>query len=341
MRGNTFGDFLTLTTFGESHGPALGAVIDGCPAGIPLGVEDFAAALRRRRPGQSSVASPRKEADEPEIVSGLFEGRTLGTPICVIVRNEDARSGDYDPKTYRTGHADKVWEEKYGIRDYRGGGRASGRETVGRVIGGVVAEIILPPSVRIVGFTRRVGCIDAVAVPESLSRELVDAHPTRCPDPEAAERIAAELLACIDTGDSRGGIVEIRIDGVPEGLGEPVFRKTEALLAQAFMSIGAVSGVMMGDAIADAVRDGLDLHGVGSEIREGISRASRGIQGGITNGERIVLTAIVKPTSTIGKMAISGRHDPCIVPRVIPVLEAMAALVLADLYLAARLDKNE
>jgi chorismate synthase len=338
MRGNTFGQLLTVTTFGESHGTAVGAVVDGSPAGIQLAVEDFALALRRRRPGQSAIVSARAEDDVPAILSGVFEDRTLGTPICVIVRNTDARPAEYRRGNLRAGHADLAWEEKYGIRDHRGAGRASGRETVGRVIGGVVAEKILPSSIRIVGFARQIGSIEAAAIPDDLTRELVDAHPTRCPDPDTAARMAAELQACLSAGDSRGGIVELRIDGAPSGLGEPVFRKAKSELAAALMSVGAVTGVTLGDAPAEIQLDGKEFHSASASPREGVSHRSHGIQGGITNGERITLLAYIKPTSTIGDQALRGRHDPCIVPRIIPVLEAMTALVLADLYLARRLD---
>lgn len=341
MRGNTFGNLLTLTSFGESHGPALGAVIDGCPAGIALDAQDFSAQLNRRRPGQSDITTGRAEADEPQILSGVFEGKTLGSPICVLVHNRDARSRDYDPNYYRAGHADRVWQEKYGHRDHRGGGRASGRETLCRVIGGVVAEKILPPQVSIVGFTRQIGQLRAEDVPSELTRAQVDAHQTRCPDPTVAEAIAQELRACKAQGDSRGGIIELWIDGLPMGLGEPVFRKAKNLLPNAIMSVGAVVGCTLGDAARDATMSGLDFHtGVsGAGPNAGISPAANGIQGGITNGERIRLLAYFKPASTVGSMATSGRHDPCIVPRAVPVLESMCALVLADLYLNAALDR--
>ena len=339
MRGNTFGRALTLSTFGESHGVALGALIDGCPAGVSLDPEKIKAALDRRRPGQSDITTSRSEPDTPEILSGVFEGKTLGTPICVIVRNSDARSQDYDPNYFRAGHADRVWQDKYGHRDHRGGGRASGRETLSRVIGGAVAEAILPKEVSIVGFTRQIGTHVALTMPE-LTREQVDEHPTRCPDPQIAALIEAELRACKEAGDSRGGVVEIWIDGVPRGLGEPVFNKAKSALAGALMSVGAVVGVELGTAHADAAARGVDFHsGVsGSGDDAGISPAANGIQGGITNGERIVLRAYFKPASTVGSMAKQGRHDPCIVPRAVPVLEAMVALTLADLYLLARLD---
>ncbi|MBL0174910.1 MAG: chorismate synthase [Ignavibacteria bacterium] len=339
MRGNSFGSILVLTTFGESHGPALGAVIDGCPAGIPLELEDFIRALRRRRPGQSAITSARAEEDVPELLSGVFEGRTLGTPVAVLVRNTDARSGEYDPGVYRTGHADKVWEMKYGARDYRGGGRASGRETIGRVVGGVVAERILPAETRIVAFTKQIGGIIAGSVPDTLTRERVDQHETRCPDPDAADRMTEELLRCKESGDTRGGVIELRVTGLPAGLGEPVFRKAKSVLAAALMSVGAVAGVTLGDAVTDAAMDGIDYHAL--EAATGIAEHAAGIQGGITNGERIILRAYIKPVSTIGDMARLGRHDPCILPRAVPVLEAMAALALADLFLLARTDRAE
>jgi chorismate synthase len=331
MRGNTFGRFLTVTSFGESHGAALGAVIDGCPAGIAIGPEDFERALARRRPGQSAISTSRAESDRPEILSGIFEGKTLGTPIAVLVRNEDARSSDYDPASVRPGHADEVWEKKFGLRDWRGGGRSSGRETLARVIGGVAAVKILPPEVKIVGFARSVGGHLAVTVPEALTSELVDRHPTRCPDPSVAAAIEKELLACKESGDSRGGVAEIWADGVPAGWGEPVFRKLKSELAAGLMSVGGVVGVEIGAGCTAAARSGLNFHA----SKEGAG----GIQGGLSNGERILLRAAFKPAATLGMKATKGRHDPCIVPRAIPVLEAMTALVLADFYLESRLNR--
>lgn len=338
MRGNTFGNFLTLTTFGESHGVALGAIIDGCPAGIPLTSEEIQHQLTRRRPGQSKLTTSRGEKDAAELLSGVFEGHTLGSPIAVVIRNHDANSKEYDPDYYRAGHADRVWEEKYGRRDWRGGGRASGRETIGRVIGGTIARKILPDEVRITGFTRQVGTLRAQDVPEDLTEEMVDQHATRCPDPEVAEQISEELMTCKEEGDSRGGIAEIWVDGCPMGLGEPVFHKAKNLLTGSVMSVGAVVGATLGDAHTDAQTPGKEFHkGIsGSGDDAGISPAANGIQGGITNGERIRLQVYFKPASTVGSMAKKGRHDPCIIPRAIPVLEAMVALTLADLYLAAR-----
>lgn len=339
MRGNSFGNLFVLTGFGESHGTALGAVVDGCPSGVQLTTSDIAKALRRRRPGQSVLTSARAEEDKPEILSGILDGRTLGTPIAVVVRNHDARSSDYDPDLYRTGHADSTWEQKYGMRDYRGGGRASGRETIARVIGGAIAERALPASVHITCFARQIGHIIAPQVSETLTRAEVDAFPSRCPNAEADVAIAEELLRLREQGDSVGGIVELRMDGVPAGLGEPVFRKAKSELTSALMSIGAVTGVSLGEAFTEALLPGSAYHIPVEGAPRGTDVRSYGIQGGITNGERIVLRAAVKPVSTIGSMAREGRHDPCIIPRIIPVVESMAAMVLLDLWLAARLDR--
>ncbi|MDT8322577.1 MAG: chorismate synthase [Bacteroidota bacterium] len=328
-----------MTGFGESHGSAIGAVIDGCPAGIHLTLGHINHALQRRRPGQSPLTSARAETDEAEILSGVFEDRTLGTPIAVLVRNTDARSEDYTRDRYRIGHADRSWEMKYGHRDYRGGGRSSGRETVARVIGGAVAERILPADLRITGFARQIGHIAAVHVPEELTREVVDRYPTRCPDAAADVAITEELLRLREQGDSVGGIVELRIDNVPAGLGEPVFHKLESALAAAVMSIGAISGVAMGDAFTEALMPGSAYHQALPGREEGIALRSHGIQGGISTGAPVILRCAVKPTSTIGSMAREGRHDPCIIPRIIPVIESMAALVLADHWLLARMDR--
>ena len=342
MDRNTFGNLLRLTSFGESHGPAMGAIVDGVPAGIELSPEDLVVQLARRRPGQSAITTDRDEEDLPTILSGVFEGKTIGTPICVVIYNEDARSRDYQPKHYRAGHADRTWQEKFGHRDYRGGGRSSGRETASRVIGGVIAEKILPAEAKIVGFTRQIGEHRAEEVPDDLTRQRVDEHETRCPDPQVAETIREELLACKEEGDSRGGIIELWIDGLPKGLGEPVFRKIKNTLADAMMSVGAVVGVSLGDAPANVAKSGFEFHdgeaGYGPDA--GISPASNGIQGGITNGERIRLLTYFKPASTVGDMSKSGRHDPCIVPRAIPVLESMAAMVVADHFMEFQLNRS-
>jgi chorismate synthase len=329
---NTFGTLFRLTTFGESHGVALGSVIDGCPAGIPLTRDVIQAALDRRRPGQSSITTARTEADQVEILSGVFEDKTLGTPIAAIVRNTNQRSQDYEQlKTVdRPGHADAVWRERFKHRDHRGGGRTSGRETLCRVIGGAVAEAYLAralPDVRTVAWVAQVGHLLS-AVPEpGLTREQVDAHPTRCPDPVVREQMAQRILEARQAGDSLGGAIDVRVEGLPVGLGEPIFGKLKALLAQALGSVGAVTGVVWGppDLLSRIEQPGLVFH----------SRRDTygGIQGGLTNGEPVYLRVFFKPPATLAEHAKEGRHDPCIMPRAVPVLESMVSLVLADLVL--------
>ncbi|MFL5356944.1 chorismate synthase [Archangium sp.] len=329
---NTLGTLFRLTTFGESHGPALGSIIDGCPAGIPLERELIQAALDRRRPGQSAITTARAEPDQVEILSGVFEGKTLGTPIAAIVRNTNQRSGDYEKlKTEdRPGHADAVWRERFKHRDHRGGGRTSGRETLCRVIGGAVAEAYLAqafPAMRTVAWVSQVGNLMS-AVPEpGLTRAMVDAHPTRCPDPVAREEMSRRILAAKEAGDSLGGSIDVRVDGLPVGLGEPIFGKMKALLAHALGSVGAVTGVVWGppDLLARIEQPGSVFHAQKDTYG--------GIQGGLANGEPVALRAFFKPPATLADHAKGGRHDPCIMPRAVPVLEAMVSLVLADLVL--------
>lgn len=330
---NTFGSLFRLTTFGESHGPAMGAVIDGCPAGVDLTVEQIQAALDRRRPGQSALVTARKEPDQAEILSGVYEGKTLGTPLAVIVRNTDQRSGDYDRLKHedRPGHADKVWRERFKHRDHRGGGRTSGRETLTRVIGGVVAEALLNrdvPGLRTVAWVSQVADMVVPHPAAGLTRSEVDQHPTRCPEPAMAARMSEAILKAKEAGDSLGGSIDVRVEGVPAGLGEPVFGKVKATLAQALSSIGAVTGVIWG---APEMLEALKLPG-----RQFHTAASSygGIQGGLTNGEPILLRTYFKPPATLGDNATSGRHDPCILPRAVPVIEAMVSLVLADAWLS-------
>jgi chorismate synthase len=326
MSSNSFGSLLRITTFGESHGPALGVVIDGCPAGIPISESDFLAETSRRRPGQSAVTTTRKEEDAPVILSGVFEGRTTGMPIAVIVENHGQQSKDYEAlrTAFRTGHADAVYASKYGHRDHRGGGRSSGRETVARVIAGVIARKILPKAVRIFGHTTRVGEI----VAKTFDANVIEKNPMRCADMAAAKKMEATVLALKAKGDSVGGCIEIRVANPPKDLGDPVFRKLKALLADAVMSVGAVTGVSYGAGFAAAEMRGSEY------VRD--PKNFGGILGGISTGDDIVLQVSVKPPSSIGKTAKEGRHDPCIVPRVIPVLEAMVALVLADCWLLQR-----
>jgi chorismate synthase len=328
---NTFGELFRVTTFGESHGVALGTVVDGCPAGVPLASETIQEALDRRKPGQSSLTTPRKEGDKVEILSGVFEGKTLGTPIAAIVRNENQKSGDYDKLKVedRPGHADRVWRERYKHRDHRGGGRTSGRETLCRVIGGVVAESFLSSqlsSFSTVAWVSQVGPHLASRPPASLTRAEVDAHPTRCPDKQEAEKMAQTILAAKEAGDSYGGSIDLRISGLPVGLGEPVFGKLKALLSHAMASVGAVSGVYWGSP------EGTQALSQPGSVFHSKPEVYGGIQGGLANGEPVEMRIYFKPPATLGSHAKSGRHDPCILPRAVPVLEAMASLVVADLY---------
>ena len=325
---NTFGELFRLTTFGESHGPAMGAVIDGCPAGVPLAVEQLQAALDRRRPGQSAVTTSRKEADAVELLSGVYQGKTLGTPIAAMVRNTDARSADYANLADRPGHADRVWRERFHHLDPRGGGRTSGRETLCRVIGGAIAEAMLlreRPEIQTVAWVSQVGPLFAPAAASGLTRAMVDAQPTRMADAAIAEQAQALIVRAKETGDSYGGSIDVRVVGLPVGLGEPVFGKLKARLSDAYAGIGAVTGVVWGDPAA--------LARPGSQFHRSTAEVYGGIQGGLSNGEPLALRIYFKPPATLGDTARSGRHDPCILPRAVPVIEAMTALVLADAWL--------
>ena len=326
MPANTFGDLFSITTFGESHGTALGVVIDGCPAGIPLAVDDFLPELARRRPGQSKVTTARSESDTPTLLSGVFEGKTTGMPIAVAVFNEGQRSKDYEALRHhhRPGHADETYAKKYGHRDHRGGGRSSGRETVARVIAGVVARKILPDDVAIIGHTVKIGPYHA----ERFAPETIEQNPVRCADPKAAAEMERYILDLKQRYDSTGGLAEVRVQNAPVGLGEPVFDKLKSRLALAVMSIGAVTGFSYGAGFATAEMRGLDY--IADRDNFG------GLLGGISTGEDLRVTASIKPSTSVGEVAKKGRHDPCIVPRVIPVLEAMVAIVLADAWLAHR-----
>lgn len=329
---NTFGELFRVTTFGESHGVALGAVIDGCPAGVPLSREQVQTALDRRRPGQSAVTTARGELDQVEILSGVYEGKTLGTPLAAIVRNQDARSQDYARLTRedRPGHADRVWRERFRHRDPRGGGRTSGRETLSRVIGGAVAEALLArevPGLRIVAWVSQVGPIRVPLPASSLTRAQVDQHITRCPSLAEADLIQAMLIEAKAKGDSYGGSVHVRIEGLPPGLGEPVFGKLKSLLSSALAGVGAVTGVVWGsdDVLGRLAQPGTAFHAT--------PEVYGGIQGGLSNGAPVLAQVFFKPPATLLDHAKGGRHDPCILPRAVPVLEAMTAMVLADLWL--------
>jgi chorismate synthase len=335
---NTFGELFRVTTFGESHGPAMGAVIDGCPAGVPLTTELVQRALDRRRPGQSAVTTARSEADRVELLSGVYEEKTLGTPIAAVVRNTDQRSQDYAKlaKEDRPGHADRVWRERFQHRDPRGGGRTSGRETLCRVIGGAVAEALLTrelPRLSTVAWVSQVGPLVLPLPDGAITRAQVDASSTRCPDAPLASQMEALILDAKGKGDSLGGVITVRVDGVPVGLGEPVFGKLKSRLADAVAGIGAVTGVVWGgeDLEARLRLPGTQFHAVRADGRP--SDVYGGIQGGLSNGEPLVLRVLFKPPATLTDHAKAGRHDPCILPRAVPVVEAMVSMVLADLWL--------
>lgn len=361
MPGNTFGSAFRVTTFGESHGPGVGCVIDGCPPGLALDRAAVQAVLDRRRPGQSKLVTPRDEADQAEFLSGLDleSGRTLGTPIAILVRNQDQRSGSYADwhRTYRPGHADYGYDAKYGLRAWQGGGRSSARETVGRVAAGAVAEQALRARFADLRVTAWVDEVHGIAAdpgldPLAVTRAQVDAHPTRCPDPAAAARIEQAILAAKAAGDSLGGCVRLVVQGLPPGLGEPVFDKLDALLAQAFLSLPACKGVELGLGFAAAQRTGL-AHNDAMAWQDGrlttASNHAGGILGGISVGTPITARLAFKPTATVlqpqasaddagrnVQLQAKGRHDPCVLPRAIPIVEAMAALVLCDAWLRQR-----
>lgn len=350
MAGSTLGIIYRITTWGESHGAGLGVVVDGCPAGLSLTESDIQAYLDRRRPGQSRITTPRKEADTVEILSGIFEGKTTGTPISLLVRNTSQRSGDYGEiaNYYRPGHADYTFDQKYGFRDYRGGGRSSGRETVGRVAAGAIAAKVLSEfGIRLLAYTKSIGPV--VIHEEAFDREAIRETPTAMPDREASVLAEKYLADCMSNYDSAGGVIECVIDGVPAGLGDPVFEKLDANLAKAVMSIGAVKAVEIGDGIEVSIHHG-STNNDPFYIKENrvvkSSNHAGGILGGISDGSQIVLRAHVKPTpsifspqDTVSKsgeeisVSIKGRHDPVIVPRAVVVVESMAAITLLDALL--------
>lgn len=339
MSANSFGQLFKITSFGESHGEALGVVIDGCPAGVSFDIKLLNKNLNRRRPGQNSVVSQRNEADNPEILSGVFEGKTLGTPICIIVRNQDQRSADYaDIKNNaRIGHADDTWVSKFGHVDYRGGGRSSGRETLARVLGGSVAQMLcsqMKPDIVVKGFATQIA--DVVLSEEEKKHiwELqIDNFVTRLPSLEKNQKIIELLESAKKNGESYGGIVEVQIKNLPVGLGQPVFHKFKSDLAAAAMSIGATTSFELGAGNLAAVQNGQSFH---SEMK---SSVYGGIRGGITTGELVHFKVGFKPTSSIKDISKKGRHDPCIVPRAVPVLEAMTWLLIADHLLWSKLDR--
>lgn len=352
LMGNVFGKLFTLSTFGESHGGGVGVVIDGCPPRLPLVEADVQAALDRRRPGQSAITTPRKEADVVEILSGTYEGLTLGTPLAMLVRNKDARPEAYREMRgkYRPSHADFTYQEKYGIRNHEGGGRSSARETVGRVAAGAVAEKVLrlAGGVEIRAYIER---IHLIALPEAEelpfpSLEAVEASPVRCPHAETAERMVEHIKAMRSEGNSVGGVVRCRVRGLPVGLGAPVFDRLEADLAKAMLSLPATKGFEVGSGFSAVALTGKEHNDLfenrGGAVRT-VTNRSGGVQGGISNGEELTFRVAFKPTATILQKQATvdtggggtelmgrGRHDPCVVPRAVPIVEAMTALVLVD-----------
>lgn len=339
---NHFGEFFKLSTFGESHGPALGAVVDGCPAGVVWNQDMLTRFLERRRPG-GSLASGRSEADQVDVLSGVYESLTLGTPIATVVYNQDARSQDYTAERLaaRPGHATDLWQSKYGHSDPRGSGRASGRETVARVIGGAIARMFVTqvcPEAQVMAFVSRIGlvglteeaCVDAAEAIEADPWH-VDEFSMRCPFQDKNDQIEELVRAAKESGESYGGEAFLRIAGIPQGLGTPVFGKLKSELARAFMSVGAVMGVEFGDGFQSARLSGAEYYHPRQD--------HGGIRGGLSTGDPVNFRIAFKPTSTRKDMALEGRHDPTIVPRAIPVLEAMSWLVLADQILAKRLDR--
>ena len=347
MSFSVFGEIFKISTFGESHGAGVGVVIDGCPAGIELNESVIQKELDRRRPGQSALSTPRSEEDTAEILSGVFEGRTTGTPIAILVRNKNQKSGDYDAikELFRPGHADYTYYKKYGFRDYRGGGRASARETIGRVAAGAVAKKFLEmQGVDIFAHVIRVGSIKAT----NFDRSYIEQNPVRTADREAFPLMEDLILAVKKEGDSIGAVIELKASGVPSGLGEPIFDRMNARLAYAMMSIPAVKGVEFGAGFDAASMRGSEMN---DEITQAgfLSNNSGGTLGGITTGQDIILRFAIKPTSSIlipkktvnikgedAEIRTKGRHDPCLAPRAVPVAEAMAAIVIADMMLIHR-----
>lgn len=348
--GNTFGNIFRVTTWGESHGGAMGAVVDGCPPMLELSEADLQPDLDRRRPGQSSIVTQRKETDTVRILSGVFEGRTLGTPIGMTIANEDQRSGDYSEvqEKYRPSHADYTYDAKYGIRDWRGGGRTSARETAGRVAAGAIAKKLLKvrSSVEVVAWVSKVGPIIAACDVDTVTLEAVEQTPIRCPDPAIAAEMITAIEAARKAGNSLGGVITCAVRGAPPGWGEPVFDRLEADLAKAMLSLPATKGFEIGSGFAGTDLTGADhndeFYMDGDRVRTRTNR-SGGVQGGISNGETIYFRVAFKPTATIMReqhtvtrhhedttISGRGRHDPCVLPRAVVMVEAMAALVMAD-----------
>lgn len=359
MAGSSFGQVFRIHTFGESHGEAIGVVIDGCPAGLEIDETYIQAEMDRRRPGQSVITTQRKESDTFRILSGVYHGITLGTPIAILIPNEDTRPADYDQlkDAYRPSHADYTWEEKYGIRDHRGGGRSSARETAARVAAGAIAKLLLSRSgIQIQAYVSAIGALSLDKDYQQLDLSLTETNIVRCPDPDIAQRMIELIQDVRATGDTLGGIVTCVIRHCPAGLGEPVFDKLHADLGKAMLSINAVKGFEYGSGFAGARLHGSEHNDTFKHDPSGkvvtTSNHSGGIQGGISNGMDIYLNVAFKPVATIMRdqqtvnaageevtLHAKGRHDPCVVPRAVPIVEAMAALVLVDHLLRSRISK--
>lgn len=348
---NTFGNIFRLTSFGESHGAGIGGIIDGCPPGITIDTDFIQTELNRRRPGQSAITTPRKEADEVQFLSGIYEGKSTGTPIAFVIWNANQHSSDYDnlKDVFRPSHADYTYQQKYGIRDHRGGGRSSARETIARVVAGAIAKLALKQvDVKITAYTQQVGNIRMDKPYTECDFSLIETTPVRCPDPETAEKMIELIGEVKKEGDTIGGVVSCVIEGAPAGLGEPVFGKLHAALGQAMLGINAVKGFEYGD--------GFEVGHRGSEVNDEFfndggktttrTNHSGGIQGGISNGQDIYFRVAFKPVATVLReqktvtvegddtlMKARGRHDPCVLPRAVPIVEAMAAMTILDYYL--------
>jgi len=354
MAGNTFGKLFQVTTFGESHGGAVGCVVDGCPPGLEISIEDIQKDLDRRKPGQSKITSPRKEEDKIEILSGIFEGKTTGTPIMMMAKNKDARPSDYEKlkDIFRPSHADFTYEKKYGIRNWEGSGRASARETLARVASGAIAKKFLKEKLTIefLAFVEQVGDIKTEVDFNKVTSEQIESNIVRCPDEKIAKKMIQLINQLIQEGDSVGGVIRGEIKNVPIGLGEPVFDKLSADLGKAMLSIPAVKGFEIGSGFGGVKMRGSQHNDSFYTDKQGNIKTktnfSGGIQGGISNGENIFFRVAFKPVSTIRKgqntvnlkgqnvkIEATGRHDPCVLPRAVPIVEAMAALVIMDHYL--------
>ena len=349
---NTIGKLFTFTSFGESHGKGIGGIVDGCPAGIEIDENYVQSELNRRKPGQSSIATPRKEDDKVEFLSGIFEGKSTGTPIAFIIWNQNQHSTDYDhlKEIYRPSHADYTYQQKYGIRDHRGGGRSSARETASRVVAGAIAKLALKQmGISITAYTSQVGPFAMTQTMEEVDLSAIESNIVRCPQQDVAEKMIEYIHQLKKEGDSTGGIISCIIKGIPVGLGEPIFDKLQARLAFAMLSINASHGFDYGRGFEGVSMKGSEMNDPfymeGDKIKTRTNN-SGGIQGGISNGEELFFRVLFKPVATISKkqetidkqlneveLEARGRHDPCVLPRAVPVVEAMAALTLLDLYL--------